>query len=170
MNVELLETGPEQIPVLRHLMQLYLYDFASFDDCDIGEDGTYGNAARIEDFWTDERRQRYLVQVNGNLSGFVLTRSGTSFSGETAQEISEFFILRKYRRQGVGRSVAIRLFDGFGGTWEVAVMQINTPAQQFWRAVIVEYTSGQYEEFYAQRDTTDFVVFRFSGGRGQSAP
>jgi predicted acetyltransferase len=168
MNIELLEPGPDQIPVLRQLMQLYLYDLGSLDGWDISEDGTYGNADRIEHFWTDGQRQRYLVRVDGKLSGFVLTRSGTYFSGETAHEISEFFILRKYRRQGVGRSVATRLFDGFDGTWEVAVMQTNTPAQHFWRAVIVEYTGGQYEEFSAHHGPTDFVVFRFSGGRGRS--
>jgi predicted acetyltransferase len=166
MNIELLEPGPEQIPVLRQLMQLYLYDLGSIDGWDIGEDGTYGNAGRIAHFWTDERRQRYQVRVDGKLSGFVLTRSGASFSGEAAHEISEFFILRKYRRQGVGRSIATRLFDEFSGPWEVAVMQTNTPARHFWRAVIGEYTGGQYEEFAAHHGPTDVVVFRFRGGRG----
>jgi predicted acetyltransferase len=122
-----------------------------------------GNADRIEHFWTDERRQRYLVRVDGKLSGFVLTRVGTYFSGDNAQEISEFFILRKYRRQGVGQSVATRLFDGFGGTWEVAVMKTNTPAQHFWRRVIADYTGCRYEGFSAPYGSTDFVIFRFRG-------
>jgi predicted acetyltransferase len=165
MNIELLESGPDQIPVLRRLMQLYLYDIASFDGWDIGDDDTYGNADRIESFWIDERRQRYLVKVDGQLSGFVLTCSGTAFSGDHAREISEFFIMRTSRRRGVGRSIATHLFDGFGGTWEVAVMQTNMPAQHFWRAVIAEYTGGRYKECSASHGTTDVVVFRFSGGR-----
>jgi predicted acetyltransferase len=120
MNIELLEAGPEQVPVLRRLMQLYLYDLGTLDGWDINDDGTYGNADRIETFWTDERRQRYLVKLDGKLSGFVLTRSGTAFSGDHAREISEFFILRTSRRRGVGRSVATHLFDGFGGTWDMS--------------------------------------------------
>jgi predicted acetyltransferase len=72
-------------------MQLYLYDLGSLDGWDIADDGTYGNADGIETFWTDTDRQRYLV--DGKLSGFVLTRAGTYFSGDDAHEISEFFIL-----------------------------------------------------------------------------
>ena len=68
-----------------------------------------------------------------------------------------------YRRQGVGGSVATRLFDG---TWEVAVIQTNTPAQHCWRTLIAEYTSRRYEERSATSGTTD-VVFRCSGGHGR---
>jgi hypothetical protein len=58
MNIELLNAGLNQIPVLRRLMQLYLYDLGSLDGWDIADDGTYGNADRIESFWTDADRQR----------------------------------------------------------------------------------------------------------------
>jgi predicted acetyltransferase len=170
MNIELLQPKPDDIPALRRLMQLYLYDLGSLDGWDIGDDGTYGNAERIEGFWTDERRQRYLVKVEGKLGGFILARAGTYFSGEEAHEISEFFILQKYRRLGVGRNVANRTFDGFAGTWEVAVMKSNTPAQQFWRVVISEYTGDVFEEFTAIHDMTDFVVFRLLGGRTSAVP
>jgi len=104
-------------------MQLYLYDLGSLDGWDIADDGTYGRQDRIETFWTDTDRQRYLVRANGELAGFVLTRSGTYLSGDDAHAISEFFILQKYRRLGVGRNVAHRTFDGLAGTWEVAVMR-----------------------------------------------
>jgi predicted acetyltransferase len=161
-----LKAGHDQVPTLRRLMQLYLYDLGSLDGWEIAEDGTYGKAERIESFWTDADRQRYLVRVDGNLSGFVLTRNGTSFSGTDAHEISEFFVLQKYRCKGVGRSVANRVFESFAGTWEVAVMKTNMPAQHFWRAVIAAYTGDQYKEFTADDGTTEFVVFRFIGGRG----
>jgi predicted acetyltransferase len=82
-----------------------------------------------------------------------------------AHEISKFFTLSRYRRQGVGRSTATRLFDAFTGTWEIAVMKANTPAQHFWRAVVSDYTRRKYEEFFAHYGTTYFVVFRLSGGR-----
>ena len=164
MNIELLEPGPDDIPALRRLMQLYLYDLGSLDGWDIADDGTYGNADRIETFWTDTDRHRYLVKVDGKLSGFILTRAGTYFSGDEAREISEFFILQKYRRLGVGRNVASRIFAGFAGTWEVAVIKSNTPAQHFWRAVIADYTGGDYEEFSSRHEDTDFVVFRLKSG------
>lgn len=167
MDIAVLQAGLEQILTLRRLMQLYLYDLGSLDGWDIADDGTYGNANRIESFWTEADRERYLIRVDGKLSGFVLTRSGTHFSGADAHEISEFFILQKYRRMGVGRNVAHRIFDAFTGTWEVAAMKTNIPAQHFWRAVIADYTGRQYEEFSAQHGTVDFVVLRLIGGRGR---
>jgi predicted acetyltransferase len=165
MNIEQLKAKSDDIPALRRLMQLYLYDLGSLDGWDIANDGTYGNADRIETFWTDTDRQRYLVRVDGKLSGFVLTRNGTYFSGPDAHEISEFFILQKYRRLGVGRNVANHIFDAFPGKWEVAVMKSNTPAQHFWRIVISDYTGNVFEEFTAIHDMTDFVAFRLLGGR-----
>jgi predicted acetyltransferase len=163
MNIELVMAGADEIPVLRRLMQLYLYDLGSFDGWDIGDDGAYGNASRIEGFWADEQRERFLVKADGKLAGFVLTRAGTYFSGDGAQEVSEFFILKKYRLHGVGRMVATHTFDRFDGTWEVRVMKSNTPAQAFWRVVIAGYTGHRHEEFSAQHGSNDFVVFRFKG-------
>ena len=166
MKIELIEVGSDELPVLRRLMQLYLYEIYSFGGWDIENDGTYGNPDWLEDLLTNTARQRYLIKVDGKLAGLALTRSGTYFSGDDAKEISDFFILRKYRRQGVGKSVAARLFVGFAGTWEAAVLSTNIPAQHFWRAVIADYTAGRYEEFCTHYRECDFVVFRFSGREG----
>src|SRR5262245_7882667 len=43
MKIELRQARVQEVPVLRRLMQLYLYDFAAIDDWTIGEDGLYGN-------------------------------------------------------------------------------------------------------------------------------
>src|SRR5881628_3569283 len=94
MKVELRQARPQELPVLRRLMQLYLYDFAAIDDWAIGDDGLYGNAATIESFWTDPRMTSFLVRVDSALAGFVLVRDGAHFAGEGTRDISEFFILR----------------------------------------------------------------------------
>jgi hypothetical protein len=93
--VELREAGPDDVPVLRRLMQLYLYELGTLDGWDIGADGLYGEAQRIESFWTEPERHSYLVQVDAVLGGFALVRHGTRFAGSEAYEISEFFILAR---------------------------------------------------------------------------
>ena len=60
--------------------------------------------------------------------------------------IAEFFIMRKYRRRGIGCAVACQIFDRFPGKWEVQQMVSNQRAQFFWRRVIAHYTNGQYHE------------------------
>jgi len=146
MRIELRQARPSDFSVLRRLMQLYLYDFAAIDDWSISDDGLYGNAATIEGFWTDPRMTSYLVHADGVLAGFVLSRDAAYFAGDGTRDISEFFILRRHRRRGIGGEVARRMFDAFPGKWEVTQLTSNVEAQKFWRRVIGEYTGGRYEE------------------------
>src|SRR5437867_2389469 len=146
MKVELRLAHAQDLPVLRRLMQLYLYDFAAIDDWALGDDGLYGNAATIEGFWTDPRMTSYLVRVDGVLAGFVLVRDGAFFAGDGTRDISEFFVVRRHRRRGVGREAARLTFDKFPGKWEVTQLTSNVEAQAFWRRVIGDYTGGRYEE------------------------
>src|SRR5437870_1791610 len=61
MDVTVREARREDTPVLRRLMQLYLYDLGTIDGWDIGDDGLYGSEARIESFWTDPKRRSFLI-------------------------------------------------------------------------------------------------------------
>lgn len=60
--------------------------------------------------------------------------------------VSEFFIMKKYRRNGIGRKTAFTIFDRFCGTWVVGQTINNIPAQVFWKKIIDEYTGGNFEE------------------------
>ncbi|WP_238996488.1 hypothetical protein [Paenibacillus pinistramenti] len=60
--------------------------------------------------------------------------------------MAEFFVLKRFRRTGVGRTAAYALFDRFPGRWYISQLKTNTPAQAFWRAVVDEYTAGRYQE------------------------
>jgi predicted acetyltransferase len=62
--------------------------------------------------------------------------------------MSDFFVLRKYRGQGVGKQAAFNIFDMFPSAWEIRQIRGNHPANQFWYNVINEYTDGRYTEEY----------------------
>jgi predicted acetyltransferase len=144
-------------------MQLYLYDFAAIDDWAIGDDGLYGNAATIESFWSDPKMTSFFVGVDSVLAGFVLVRDGAYFAGGGTRDISEFFILRRHRRRGVGTETARRVFDKFRGKWEVTQLTSNVEAQAFWRRVIGSYTGGRYDE--QPRPDGKGVMQRFDNAR-----
>src|SRR5947208_14301299 len=133
MDVELREATRQDTPVLRRLMQFYLYDLGTIDGWDVGDDGVFGDAAKIEGFWADPKRRSFLIRVDGRLAGFALVRDGAHFAGEGWHEISEFFVLRRYRRRSVGTEIARRLFDTIPGKWEVTEPRRNVEAQAFWR-------------------------------------
>ena len=60
--------------------------------------------------------------------------------------MSEFFVLRRERRQGIGALAAHAVFDAHPGRWEVSELVRNERAIRFWRRVIGEQTVGRYEE------------------------
>jgi len=149
--------------VLRNLMELYAYDFTEFDGCDVDVHGLYGYH-RLDHYWTDEGRFPFLVRVDGKLAGFVLVRTLEEPADGPTHSIAEFFVLKKYRRQGVGRAVAQRVFDPFPGAWSVSQIASNRPAQAFWRKVIAEYTHGEYGETWQDDDEWHGPVQRFQAG------
>ena len=150
---ELIEATVDDKPVVRRLLELYLHDFSEFSGQDLNEHGEYGYRY-LDHYWTDPRRQAFLVRVDGRLAGFALVRE----AGE-AMEMAEFFIVRKYRRQGVGTTTAHRLFDRFPGAWRIHHDQANLAAQAFWRRVVRGYADDRFTE----TSEGDRIVQQFSG-------
>jgi predicted acetyltransferase len=131
--------------ILRHLMQLYSYDFSEFDGTDTDDYGLY-RYDYIDHYWTEKDRHPYLVRVAGKFAGFALIKINVRNDGTSYTYMSEFFIMRKYRGQGVGQAVAHFLFDLYPGEWEVSEIAENDRAQAFWRKIIGRYTNDQFEE------------------------
>lgn len=144
MNIEIQPALRDDRAALERLMELYLYDFSEFDQADVGRDGAYGYPY-LAHYWREKGRDPYLVRVDGHLAGFVLVFEH-SFLGSEGHMIAEFFVMRKYRRQGVGKAAAFWIFDRYPGHWEISEIDENTAAQRFWRSIIAEYTAGNYRE------------------------
>jgi predicted acetyltransferase len=146
MNIQLTRAAAHEQPIIENLMQLYLYDFSEIcgDDCD--EQGRF-EYEYLPRYWVEPERYPYLIRANGKLAGFALVRLRTEAPEDPPPHaVAEFFILRKYRRQGVGEQAAFQIFDRFPGPWEVAEIPENVGAIHFWRRVIDTYTGGNYEE------------------------
>jgi predicted acetyltransferase len=146
MHIDILDTTSDDRPVFRHLMELYLYDHSEFMGWDVGADGRFGDDD-LEGCWIEAWRHPFLVQVDNRLAGFAIVDQRSHLTGDPhVWDMAEFFIMRKYRRQGVGEHVAIELFTRFPGPWEVRERAENGGAVKFWRRVIARYTSGQFRE------------------------
>jgi predicted acetyltransferase len=148
MTVHLELLRPEHDSLLRQLYQLYVYDFSEFMGWDVGEGGRFADDD-LDGCWTDPSRRQYLIRSAGRPAGFVLIdQRERSFVTQQAPiiEVREFFVLRAYRRRGVGSAAAAQAFDLFRGRWEVCELRENVAAQAFWRRVIGRYTGGLYQE------------------------
>ena len=173
-RIELIEATEADRPVIESLAQLYQYDFSEMSRHDtergnhgnVGEDGRF-HGIDFDYYYGKEGHHEFLVRVDGFLAGFVLVAPGRSYRrpSEKVWNMDEFFVMRRYRRLGVGSHVARMVFDRFPGAWQVAEMSINTGAQAFWRRVIGSYTGGRYEEVHLDSDDGLGPVQYFESGR-----
>jgi predicted acetyltransferase len=121
----------ETCVVLERLWQLYRHDLSEFRDSAPGPDGRFPTRA-LDPFLADDAdRRSYLLERNGDRVGFVLVSRVTT----PPQLLSEFFVLRGVRRQGVGRAAAEALFAAHPGTWEIPFQDANAGAARFWRTL-----------------------------------
>lgn len=153
VHVELQPARLEEKPALRQLLELYSYDFSEFSDDEVDEHGLFGYPY-LDHYWTEPDRYPFLVRVNGQLAGLALVRMASYFPDRASSIcIAEFFVMRRYRRRGVGTRVAKLLFEHFHGHWEIAQTVQNVAAQAFWRKVISDYTGGDFSETVLNSET-----------------
>jgi len=152
MNIEITPATITERPILRNLMELYQYDFSEFDGADLSSLGYY-DYPYFDHYWVDPERTPFLMRVDGNLAGFALVARFNYFTGlKDNWVMAEFFILRKYRRQGVGEHAARFIFDQFPGEWQVGQILENQAAAAFWRKVIARYTHENFREHNLDND------------------
>jgi predicted acetyltransferase len=151
-----------ELPVLANLFQYYHYDFAEIlGGHPVGDDGRFGVPA-LEPYWTDPWRHPFLLRVDGHPAGFALVHRRSRLTGDPdTWDVAEFFVMRPYRRRGVGAQAAVDLFDRFRGRWEVRQIRANAAATSFWRRVIGQYTGGRYTEELLDDDRWRGPVQRF---------
>ena len=93
MNISLDPVSFDEKPVLRQLMELYLYDFSEFEENDLSEQGHFGYNY-LDCYWYEEGRHPFFVRVDGKLAGFVLVSKYCFLVKEkNRRSMSEFFIL-----------------------------------------------------------------------------
>jgi predicted acetyltransferase len=151
MDLEIRRASLSEKLVLRHLMELCQHDYSEYNGDEVDEHGLFGYDY-LDNYWTEPERHPFLVRVSGHLAGFVLVRAVEPQEKPAVHAITEFFVLRKYRRRGIGRQVAWQIFDRFPGQWSICQEEDNGPAQSFWRQVIAEYTQGAYTEEHLQTE------------------
>src|SRR5262249_53436343 len=134
MDFKLLPASAEHQLVIKNLMQFYIYDFSEYINLDVEEDGFYAPYPHLEEYWKEKNKFPYVIRKEEKYIGFVLVKFIES-EKRNYFSMAEFFIMRKYRRGGIGKAIAMKIFDLHRGPWEVYQKESNKPAQAFWRKV-----------------------------------
>jgi predicted acetyltransferase len=160
-HIQVIPAALEQEPILANLLELYAHDFTDFYDLELGADGRFGYTG-LSLYWSEPHRHPFLIWVNGKLTGFVLVKKGSEFSGDPAVwDMAEFFVIRRYRRHGIGTQVAHEVWKRFPGPWEVRVMQANVPANHFWARAISTFAGSAVPSGPIEKDGKSWDLFAF---------
>lgn len=144
MRVEMSDVEPTDLPIVLNLVPHYVYDMSEWMGWNCNADGTYDGCDDLPEYLSEPWGSLYVLRVNDRLAGFTsvrrLSESPASF------DMGEFFVIRKFRRKGVGKEAAEQLFERFRGDWQIRCFVENTPAVEFWRSVVSSYSRGEYRE------------------------
>jgi predicted acetyltransferase len=154
-----------------NLLELYSHELSAAFSLDLGNDGRFGYE-QLPLYWSEpERRFPFLLRRGHLLAGFILVTRGSPTSDDPdIFDVAEFFVIRRYRRCGVGRRAAFLLWSRFAGRWIVRVSEENEHGCKFWASVIAEYTNGVFLETKRSDGARVWRVFEFSSGVTNGEP
>jgi predicted acetyltransferase len=160
-HIEVVPAGMEQEPVLANLLELYAHDFSEFHPSQLGADGRFGYP-HLSTYWSQPDHYPFLVKVDGNLAGLALIKkSHSTFHGGEVWDVAEFFIVRAYRRRGIGGAAAHEVWKKFRGRWEVRVMESNRTGAEFWSRALAAFVGGPIVPVAIEKDGVRWQVFAF---------
>ena len=154
-NLEIIPATAEQQPILANLLELYAHDFSEFRHLELGADGRFGYQ-QLPLYWREPDRHPFLVKVDGKLVGLVLVQRTA-----TAWDMAEFFVVRSYRRRGIGIEIAREIWRRFPGRWEVRVLEANQPALAFWGRAVQLFTGQNIRSTQTKKGTETWHLFSF---------
>jgi predicted acetyltransferase len=160
MSLRVEEANAEEALILHNLGELYVHDFSEITLSELNDEGRFDH-----DFWRGcwgGERTPYLLRVDGHLAGFAIVARGSRLAVDPAvHDLAEFFVVRRYRRQGIGTRAAAELFGLRRGTWEVRQRADNAAARAFWRKAIGAYTNAGFDELIVADERWQGWVQRF---------
>jgi predicted acetyltransferase len=146
---------------LANLLELYVHDFSDIVAAELGDDGRFGYK-NLALYWSEADRHAFLIKVDGKLAGFALVKAGSEISGNGAVwDMAEFFVIRGYRRQGVGSAAACEVLERLPGRWEVRVMDANYLAERFWERAIADFAGKTVRAKEIEKGGQVWHVFGF---------
>ncbi|MGE8382552.1 MAG: GNAT family N-acetyltransferase [Pseudomonas putida] len=162
LPIALLPTTADQVPLIRNLYQFYSYESSDWEQEDVEVDGRfYIHDEHLQRYWQDDGWGAYLVLADGFIAGFVLVER-SELPGIDALELADLFILKKYRRQGIGQAVALQLLGG-EGDWLLRCYAQDAPAVAFCKAVLANLSRPA--QAITLTDEQDLLSFLVSGAR-----
>jgi predicted acetyltransferase len=128
--------------IVERLWQLYRHDLSEFREMLPDDEAWFHTRALLPFLDGAVDRRAYVFYRDTSPLGFALV-SGLS---SERRLMSEFFVVRGARRQGVGQEAVDELFRLHPGTWEIPFQEENVAAARFWRRAATGVAGDGFRE------------------------
>jgi predicted acetyltransferase len=140
MKLHVTEANVDEFRLFERLVSYYFYDLSEVLCWSIDSLGQYRAAYDLPSYWEEKSHHPLLIRVDDEVAGFIMVRP--SPTDPDRREVAELFVMRKFRKKGVGKAAALWLFNKVPGKWVVRVRHGLTTAQAFWYKLTNEYANG----------------------------
>ncbi|MBE6894573.1 MAG: GNAT family N-acetyltransferase [Ruminococcaceae bacterium] len=133
---------------LFRLLQYSLFEESATDLNEMGTDGLF-EYKWFDKYFTDNNYDAFFIKskYDNKLLGFVMVDTYMQKT-DSGHRIAEFMVIPRYRRNKIGYSAAVKVFDMYSGKWEVSPSYNSHTSYNFWKNVIDRYTdnNNHFEE------------------------
>jgi predicted acetyltransferase len=129
-------------------MTLFLHDLSEFNEkLELNTTNGLYEFDVFEWFFEKEGLTPFFINKDTMPIGFILLQSGPFSNQEFADYVlNSFFILRKYRRKGLGKVACTKFFEMYPGRYAISQAQSNIPAIKFRESVYESNSVSVYEK------------------------
>ena len=143
-SIELKILGENEKHILKNLWSLYVHDLSEYrETLNVLEDGTYP-FPDFDLYFKEDYMHPILIKVDGKIGGFVLLTE-PPYSKVYDYGIQEFFILKKYRKKGVGTQVINKIFKTYKGNYRYLILEKNIASRSMFLKLF-KSSNIKYEE------------------------
>lgn len=150
-EIELERANIESKAKLENLMSIYLHDLSEFAaDLKINEDGKFEYDG-LELYFKSEDLTPYFITYKGEVAGFVLFNTGKYVPKDIDYVVHELFILKSFRKKGIGNAAIKILLDKYKGKYRIVQILTNKIAVNFW----TKFYKKQHIEYIESKEKQD---------------
>ena len=159
-NINLRQIIYNQKGVLENLFSYYVYDMSEFLGLSITDNGLFTfDKNSLTAYWHQNDHKPYFIYVENEIAGFVLLRRYPEC--KSIWDIEQYFVLKKFKGQGVGKRAFQQLTEKYPGQWQVRILKENKMAIKFWLATIESIVKTDYHSELAIDVDLEMHFIRF---------
>lgn len=161
MSVEIRKILLTDLPVLKNIFQLYLYDMSKFVELELSNDGKFDFDQNIIDaYFKEPQHYPYFIIHDEKVAGFALIRQYPH--DMDVIDMGQFFVLGQHTRQNIGQNALEICLKRHPGHWQIRVLQKNIIAQKFWKKAVSNLTNDTYKTQISDHQGTAMTFISFS--------